>query len=146
MDASKLTQMRMEAANTYRSNWQGRDASEVTLRKVVQSQASQIGKNAPHQGPVLNSGGVCPTTNDPNNGFSTDFGGESVFQKYAGCAVCTDPNFGKSSGVNLKSCAEVSTILYRPPNPVLGITCVNPVSPEVLIRPFPCPPLPFPSG
>lgn len=39
MDASKLIQMRMQAANVYKSNWQGRDASEVTLRK--QAMASQ---------------------------------------------------------------------------------------------------------
>ena len=30
MDASKLTKMRAEAMNIYRSNWQPRDASEVT--------------------------------------------------------------------------------------------------------------------
>ncbi len=33
MDASKLTQMRQEAANNYKSYWQGRDASEVTARQ-----------------------------------------------------------------------------------------------------------------
>ena len=35
MDASKLTEMRQQAANTYRSHWQPRDASEITMRNML---------------------------------------------------------------------------------------------------------------
>jgi hypothetical protein len=56
MDASKLIERRAQASNTYRSNWQPRDASEVTLRKV---QMSQKNNSSTHKGPVV---GCCSET------------------------------------------------------------------------------------
>lgn len=119
MDYSKYIQMKMEAANTYRSNWRARDASEVTARN--QTLAQRENNASQHHGPVL----TCPTGNTkppavqpPGNGFSTDFSQDTVTQKPAGCANCNDVNWGSAGGVTLKSCAEVSTILALPANPI----------------------------
>jgi hypothetical protein len=124
MDASKLTQMRAQASNTYRSNWQPRDASEITMRNV---QRSQKNNSTTHDGPVE---GCCsdnkPNPNravSPTKGFSTTYSAEIVFQKKAGCADCADPNFGKAGGVQLLTCGEVATILAPTPNPVKGSSC-----------------------
>ena len=116
MDYSKYIQMKMEAANTYKSNWQGRDASEVTLRK---QQTSQSLNSSVHKGPNLgctpNDGSQRPSS--PTNGFSTDYSLGIVSNKIAGGMACNDTVFGQPGGVNLKSCAEVSTILAVPANP-----------------------------
>lgn len=119
MDASKLTQMRMEAANTYKSYWQPRDASEVTLRK--QSMAQKENNASKHKGP--SSEGVCcpgkPQSADPpTNGFSTDYSLDTVSQKPAGCANCNDAAWGAAGGVVLKTCTEANTILSKPLNPI----------------------------
>jgi hypothetical protein len=127
MDASKLTQMRAKASNTYRSNWQPRDASEVTQRRA---QMSQKDNSSTHQGP----GTECCTGGGPNlvssaraaspsRGYSTTYSEQIVFEKKAGCAQCADPNFGAPGGVQLLTCAEVATILAEPPNPVKGSSC-----------------------
>jgi hypothetical protein len=125
MDASKLTQMRMQAANTYRSNWQGRDASEVTTRKY---QMAQSANKSTHRGPEADccTGGVPNTSkrsSSPTNGFSTNFSQSIVSEKTAGCAQCNDPNFGSSGGVVLQNCSTIATILAVPLNPVKGSQC-----------------------
>jgi hypothetical protein len=124
MDASKLIEKRMLAANTYRSNWQPRDASEVTMRKV---QMSQKNNSSTHRGP---SAECCsdgkppiPRSVSPINSFSTTYEQEQVFQRKAGCANCNDPNFGTAGGVVLQNCSTVATILERLPNPVKGASC-----------------------
>ena len=119
MDASKLTKIRMEAANNYKSNWKPRDASEVTMRNqqiVVQNNTST------HRGPVsANCTAGCPskTTNVPIGNFATTYTADVSFMKAAG-SVCSDPNWGNSGGVYLKSAAEVSTIGFVALNPLLG--------------------------
>ena len=119
MDASKLTQLRMQAANTYKSNWKPRDASEVTMRNqqiVVQNNTST------HRGPVsANCTAGCPskTTNVPSGNFATTYTADVSFMKAAG-SVCSDPNWSSAGGVYLKSCVEASTIGFVPLNPVLG--------------------------
>ncbi len=124
MDASKLTQMKARASNTYKSNWQGRDASEVTLRNRDKSNKNN---SSTHQGPTPSccTGGIPPVNRSvsPTNGFSTTYEAPPVFLKQAGCADCEDPNFGAPGGVTLLSCAEVQTILTREPNPVKGSNC-----------------------
>jgi hypothetical protein len=40
-----------------------------------------------------------------------------VSNRKAGCVSCNDSVWGTAGGVNLKTCAEVSTILYVAPNP-----------------------------
>jgi len=128
MDYSKYIQMKMEAANTYKSNWKGRDASEVTLRKRDMSSANNT---STHKGP-LDSCIPCtlPTlgsTNTPGNGFNTNYSMSIVSNRKAGCAQCNDPNWGASGGVTLKTCAEVSTILYIAPNPgSTSCACADP--------------------
>jgi hypothetical protein len=137
MDASKLIEKRMLAANTYRSNWQPRDASEVTMRKVQMSQKSA---SSTHHGPITEccSDGkpkVARSTS-PTNGYSTTFSQEPVFQRKAGCANCNDPNFGAPGGVTLQSCAEVETILAKEANPVKGVSCYC-ADPGIYKQPFP---------
>jgi len=119
MDAGKLTKIRMEAANNYKSNWKPRDASEVTMRNqqlVVQNNKST------HRGPVsANCTAGCPskTTNVPSGNFATTYTADVSFMKAAG-SVCSDPNWGAAGGVYLKSAAEVSTIGFVSLNPLLG--------------------------
>lgn len=124
MNASQLTERRAQASNTYRSNWQRRDASEVTLRKA---QMSQKNNSSVHQGPTANccTGGSVqpPRSVSPTNGFSTTYSQEIVFNKKAGCANCNDPNWGAPGGVQLITCSEVATILAPEPNPVKGNKC-----------------------
>lgn len=125
MDYSKYIEMKMQAANTYKSNWQARDASEVTMRN---HQKAQKPNSSVHQGPATEccTGSTQPTAkrpSSPTNGFSTDYSQSIVTQKAAGCAQCQDPNFGASGGVQLLSCAEVSTILAIPANPVKTTSC-----------------------
>ena len=119
MDASKLTQMKMEAANTYRSYWQPRDASEVTLRKQTMAQKNNASQ---HHGPDSSCASVCKSqvqsADPPTKGFSTDYSQDTVTQKPAGCANCNDVAWGAPYGVTLKSCAEVRTILQEPSNPI----------------------------
>lgn len=118
MDASKLTQIRMETANTYRSNWKPRDASEVTVRA---QQMAMKNNTSTHRGPVSASCTAgCLTPENPSGNFSTEYGAEQVFTRAAGCANCTDVNWGAPGGVVLKSCREMSTIGYIPLNPLLG--------------------------
>ncbi len=120
MDASKLTEMRMQAANTYKSNWKPLDASEVTNRNIQKAQESN---QSTHQGPILPPCCTIPVIVTPNSGFSTDYSASIVFEKKAGCADCQDPNFGTAGGVQLLTCSEVATILATPPNPIKGATC-----------------------
>jgi hypothetical protein len=116
MDASKLTQIRMEAANTYKSNWKPRDASEVTIRN---QQIANKNNTSTHQGPIEPSSG-CPTSQNPSGNFSKSYTADTVFTKAAGCANCTDVNWGAAGGIQLKTCEEVSTIGYVALNPLLG--------------------------
>lgn len=132
MDASKLTQMRMEAANTYRSHWQPRDASEVTMRNML-----KVAKDAmsTHRGPATACYGssVVPTTQAyPSGGFSTDYTLDPLILRGAGCAVCNDTSYGQEGGVILKNCNEVSTILQKADNPVKMTPCCT--STEVVQR------------
>lgn len=116
--------MRAKASNTYRSNWQPRDASEVTTRH---SQMSQKNNSSTHQGPTTecctDGQPKAPRSISPTNGFSTTYSQEIVFEKKAGCAQCNDTNFGTAGGVQLLSCAEVKTILTNPANPIKGNNC-----------------------
>jgi hypothetical protein len=138
MDASKRTQMLQEAANTYRSNWQRRDASEVTMRQAFIGQAPKnTGRptlndlpvfygtsNAVHNGPA----NTCPTNGSPipaagpGNGFSTHYTNDYVTGSIAAGVILNDNAWGNSGGVVLKSCQAASNILSMSSNPVLGQT------------------------
>jgi hypothetical protein len=145
MDSSKLTQMKDEAANVYRSNWKPRDASEVTLRNG--SIAANTGY-ARNQGPLPQ---CCAGSfgNDivPNKGFTPSVLNVNIAEQAAGCASCADVNWGKSGGVRLKTCEEVNTILTRPLNPVKGqglcCTSTEYISPK---RDKGCPTIPSYTG
>ena len=124
MDASKLTQIKMQAANNYKSNWKPRDASEVTMRN---QQIAMKNNNPLHQGPISN---CCPsdTTSVPSGNYTTSYTADVAFMKAAG-SVCFDTNWGAPGGVYLKSAAEVSTIGYIALNPLLGSQpCYNNVN------------------
>jgi hypothetical protein len=128
MDASKLTQMRQEAAIQYKSNWQPRDASEVTLRdqsKAVKANPEKkwspvvvsCSNNCSYEGsPAGNYGPYAPTS-----GYSPTYDADTISLKNAGKTACCDENFGAPFGITLKTCQEISTILYEAPNPVLGV-------------------------
>ena len=170
MDASKRTQMLQEAANTYRSNWQRRDASEVTMRQAFIGQANKnIGTPTPgdlplfygtstavHKGPR----NTCPTNGSPipaagpGNGFSTDYTNDYVTGSIAAGVLLNDTAWGNSGGVVLKSCQAASNILSMPANPVLGQEqyCPTFPTPGVIQRDNSycpttnCPPRFYPSG
>jgi hypothetical protein len=142
MDASKLTQKRAQASNTYRSNWQPRDASEITMRRrdISNKNNNVLVAGATHHGPIE---GCCsdatqrgPRAVSPTKGFSTTYEGGIVALKKAGCADCNDPNFGKAGGVQLITCDEVATILAPEPNPVKGVKCYC-ADPGIYRQPFP---------
>jgi hypothetical protein len=117
MDFSKYIEMKMKAANTYKSNWQARDASEVTLRNQARGNANN---KRTHIGPE-DSQIPCYTpnplssTNKPGNGFNTDYSMDIVGNRIAGGTHCLDPVWGKAGGVNLIGCDQVTTILTIPP-------------------------------
>ena len=68
----------------------------------------------------------------PGNGFSTDYSMDIVSNKRAGCANCSDTVWGTAGGVTLKSCAEVSTILSVPSNPIKGTNLtISPTNPII---------------
>lgn len=124
MDFSKYIQMKQQAANTYKSYWQPRDASEVTQRNL---RLAQSGNQTRHWGPPAQccTTGVFPKkrSTSPTSGFSTTYSGEIVSTRVAGEVTCKDPNWGAAGGVQLKTCAEVSTILEIPANPDKSVDC-----------------------
>ena len=153
--------MKMKAANTYKSNWQGRDASEVTLRRAAISNKNDQRQTitadgtalGTHQGPIIpcctpvsSETANTPTTpyngqprsKSPINGYSTDYSMDIVSNKHAGAVNCEDPNWGSPFGVTLLSCAAVSTILSKPNNPIKGTGPVYNSAYPVPVTPFPC--------
>jgi hypothetical protein len=142
MDFSQYIKMKMKAANTYKSNWQGRDASEVTLRRAAisnkndqrQAVANGIEVGA-HQGPILP---CCTKPPNPINGYSTDYSMDIVSNKKAGCVNCHDPNWGAPFGVQLLSCAAVQEILSKPNNPIKGTGPIYNSDYPIPVTPFPC--------
>lgn len=132
MDYSKYLQLKAQGQQVYRSNWQGRDASEVTLRNhqmaSQRTSASSANDNNQHQGPANE---CCPKPGrptSPSRGFSTDYTQTRLINKPAGCANCQDPNFGAPGGVVIVGCAEATAISQIPNNPVKGsgICCADP--------------------
>jgi hypothetical protein len=136
MDYSKYIEMKMKAANTYKSNWQARDASEVTLRKVFIGQNTSNGSitassSRLHNGPIIS----CPSSGlssqspiepvGPGNGFSTDYTQDCVMGRVAGNIVNNDTAWGNSGGVTLIGCDQVAKILAIPANPVPGTPASN---------------------
>ena len=137
MLASERLKMKMNAANTYKSNWQGRDASEVTLRNNDKGNKNRASN---HQGPLPETCTTCPSLDyipSPGDGYSKTWTTERINPK-AGCADCADPNFGAPSGVTLKTCAEVSTILAIPANPIKGTRPIYGNLYPVPVTAFPC--------
>ena len=108
--------MKQKAANTYKSNWQARDASEVTLRNQARGNSNN---KRTHIGPA-DSQIPCYTpnplssTNIPGKGFNTDFSMDIVGNRKAGGTHCLDPVWGKAGGVNLIGCDQASTIRAIP--------------------------------
>lgn len=154
MDYSKYIQMKMQAANTYKSHWQPRDASEVTLRKVYLAQNTvqtdgdiSAARSNIHNGPAPV---CCATPTDsalfpvqppnsadvPINGFSTDYSQDQSSGRIAGNTVSLDAAWGASGGVNLIGCDQVETILTVPANPVKGVTQNCSADPGILRRAY----------
>lgn len=138
MDASKLTKMRAEAMNIYRSNWQPRDASEVTQIRAGRAQAQPTAQAKGHKGPDT---GCCPGgkakpeglmySSEQPGGFSTSWSYDSVLGSKIGCTYCNDPVYGTAGTTVLKTTEEICTILGRDAegnllesskNPVKGVT------------------------
>jgi len=132
MDYSKYIQMKMKAANTYKSNWQGRDASEVTLRRVTIGNKNNSSTHAVPPGVVIQSCSTPCSVQGPGSGYSTDYSMDPIINKTAGCVNCNDPVWGTSGGVNLISCAEVTTILKVPSNPIKGTNLTIPNTSSII--------------
>ncbi len=164
MDASKLIKMRAEAANIYRSNWQPRDASEVTQIRAGKAASQGCVLNTPtHIGPQT---GCCPGgkakpeglmySSEQPGGFSTSWSYDAVRDRKVGGAYCNDAVYGTAGLRQLKTCDEVYAILGRDAsgnllesskNPVKGATQNCCYSTEVVQRGItgncevgPCPP------
>jgi hypothetical protein len=132
MDYSKYIENKMKAANTYKSNWQARDASEVTLRRSAMSSKNN---STVHQGPIPTccTGSLSPSApQEPGNGFNTTYSMEIVSQAAAGAVNCCDPIWGTSGGVSLLTCNEVQTILKVPSNPIKGTNCTIPSTSSII--------------
>ena len=131
MDYSKYIEMKQKAANTYKSNWQARDASEVIMRKQA---IGNFGNKSIHHGPADSCiPCVLPnstsSTNPPGNGFNTDFSMDIVSNRKAGGMHCNDPVFGKAGGVTLIGCDQVTMILAKPnPTTSNSVSCYAPSS------------------
>ena len=115
--AEYLTRL-TKASNTYKSNWQARDASEVTLRNSTL--ANQNNKST-HQGPgdscIPCEQNITSSTNVPGRGYNTDYSMSIIANRNAGGMANNDPVWGSAGGVNLITAAEVSTFTYIQPNP-----------------------------
>jgi hypothetical protein len=136
MDASKRTQMLQEAANTYRSNWQRRDASEVTMRQAFIGQANKnIGTPTPGDLPVFygtstavhrGPRNICPTNGSPipaagpGNGFSTHYTNDYVTGSIAAGVILNDTAWGNSGGIVLKTCEAAPLKLTMYPGPLVA--------------------------
>jgi hypothetical protein len=139
MDYSKYIQMKQKAANVYKSNWQARDASEVTLRNAA---ISNKPNSTVHQGPdnVCGSGSSntsVPATPSqaPGNGFSTDYSMDIVSNQRAGCASCQDVAWGTAGGVQFRTCAEVTLFTTPPSNPMKGTNLTIPDTDSIITPP-----------
>ena len=133
MNFAEYLKRKVKASNTYKSNWQARDASEVTLRNANMANKPN---STTHHGPIpdscTNTAIPCQPPQAPGSGFSTDFSMDIVSNKKAGCTNCADPVWGTSGGVTLLNCAEVACILKPQSNPVKGTNVSIPPT-EVLI-------------
>ena len=157
MDYGSYLAQKMRATNNFKSNWQPRDASEVTMRN---RDIANKNTTSTHQGPddrcTVCSNSPVNSTRAPNNGFSTDYSMDSLRAKKAGCSQCLDPVWGTAGSINLKTAAEIAYLGIMPLNPVnstgagkvanaqalASITTPNycPADPGVKIRPVknPC--------
>ena len=128
MDASKLSQMRANAANIYRSNWQPRDASEVTQIKAVQAAKSNT---TTHIGPSQECCGIpaLPGTESSKlpGGFSTSYSYDIIRERKVGGAYCEDPVYGTSGVRVIKTSDEICQILGRDASGNLLSSSKNPV-------------------
>jgi len=135
MNFAEYLKRKVKASNTYKSNWQGRDASEVTLRRNTMGNKPN---SSTHHGPIPDSctttSIACQPSQAPGSGYSTDFSMDIVSNKKAGCTNCEDPVWGTSGGVTLRTCDEVTLLLTPPSNPVKGTNLTIP-STNILITP-----------
>jgi len=120
MDYGTYLSQKMRATNNFKSNWQPRDASEVTMRN---RDIANTNITSTHKGPddhcvICTIPTPLSSTNAPNNGFSTDYSSNPLTLKKAGGTHCQDPNWGTAGGVNLKTPAEIAYLSILPLNPV----------------------------
>ena len=110
----------MRAANNFKSNWQPRDASEVTMRNhdIANKNVTSTHKGPDDHCAVCTNHAPTSSTNAPINGFSTDYTSLSITIKGAGEAHCKDSVWGTAGGVNLKTPAEIAYLSIMPLNPV----------------------------
>jgi hypothetical protein len=125
-----------KASNSYKSNWQGRDASEVTLRN---STLANNNNQTTHKGPgdscIPCENKITSSTNIPGNGYNTDYSMDIITNRNAGGMAANDPVWGTAGGVTLRTAAEVSTLSYVTPNPVKTTSCYA-SDPGVKFRPI----------
>jgi hypothetical protein len=124
MDAGQLLKERSRGLAIYKSNWQGRDASEVTLRRRDISNANNnvLVAGSTHHGPLPE----CCTGNtvrvplpNPGKGFSTTYSGDIVTLRRAGCVECQDPVFGRPGSVVVSPCCIENQPTPWQPDPLI---------------------------
>lgn len=110
MNASQLIRLKQEAANVYVARNKTVDSSFLTMQR--QQKAAYAG-SVPT--PFINQKDSCPIDHAFTQGYvatNTLSQQEDHAARAAGAALCGAPDYSVvSRGINLKGCAEVSTIL-----------------------------------
>jgi hypothetical protein len=124
MDSSTLLKLRARSQAIYKSNWQPRTASEVTLRRRDISNANNnvLVAGSTHHGPLpqcCSDNTIRVPLPNPGKGFSTTYSSDIVTLRRAGCVDCQDPNFGKPGGVVVQECCVDSAPTPWQPDPLI---------------------------
>lgn len=124
MDSSTLLKLRTRGQAIYKSNWQPRTASEVTLRRRDISNANNnvLVAGSTHHGPLpqcCSDNTIRVPLPNPGKGFSTTYSSDIVTLRRAGCVDCQDPNFGKPGGVVVQECCVDSAPTPWQPDPLI---------------------------
>lgn len=116
--------MRQQAANTYKSFWQPRDASEVIAKnKAIAGVLNPFpAAHPPPQPPsmTIENSTMCVVNYpmSPGAGFTTDYTQDTFLSRKLGCTACGNYGWSQSGGIVLQTCSTIATIIQKPANPM----------------------------
>jgi hypothetical protein len=146
MDSSQLTRLRHEAANVYLARNKTVDASLLTMQNMQKASFAGTArfnsqlyyKGTPIVNPIVYDSGSCPQHHSFSQGYTPLdklSQQESIANERGGAALCGDADYSTApSGIQLKNCSTISTIM----------TSYNNNTPQVSIVPFVAPVIRFP--